>query len=96
MTDLGELSIKLSEACNDLEKLMAVDNEIRNNYFGMSDEAATPGMLKCYYSQYRALHDVLIDYLVGVQNKVDEARENAIELWQAEAGRKPGEPVKQR
>lgn len=96
MTDLGELSIKLSEACNDLEKLMAVDCEISNGYFDAPEKYATAEMLKCNLPRYRTLHYVVMDYIDRVNKNVAEVSDAIDELWQAEAGRKPGEPVKQR
>ena len=96
MKETFELVDMILYAKASIDKAIAVDNEILDNYFSMPDGAATPEVLKYYYSQYRTLHDVLVDYLFEAQNNIGEASKAIDELWQAEAGRKPGEPVKQR
>lgn len=72
MKGLFELANMVGDVETSLSKAQAIENEIFNHYFTLSEKKITLEVLKYYHSHYRILYDVLIDYLIEARCKVAE------------------------
>lgn len=88
MNELCQLVDEVGSIEISLDKAQAVGNEISNYYFDLTEEEATPEMLKYYHDHYRVLHNVANDYIFEAHKMIRDIYKAMCEILESDRNKK--------